>query len=121
MTAKNDFLRKLFFDKIIVEIKMAVVYITCKGGKEAEKISRHLLEKKLIGCANMFPIKSMFWWEGKIDECSETVIIAKTLDYEKVKEEVKKIHSYSVPCVLKIEAEANPEYVEWLKEVIGFR
>ena len=96
---------------------MALVYITCKDDKEAKRISRHLLEKKLIGCVNMFPIKSMFWWEGKIDECSETVIIAKTLDYEKVKKVVKKIHSYSVPCILKIEAEANPEYMKWIRNI----
>ena len=45
---------------------MAFVYITCKDKKEARKISRFLLEKKLIACANIFPIESMYRWEGKM-------------------------------------------------------
>ena len=97
---------------------MALVYITCKDSSEAEKISRQLLEKRLIACANIFPIKSMYWWNGKIVDENETVIIAKALDYSAVKKEVKKIHSYSVPCILKITTEANPEYMKWVKECV---
>ena len=98
---------------------MALIYITCKDNTEAEKISLHLLEKKLIACANLFPVKSMYWWENKIVNNTETVIITKALNFEMVKEEVKKIHSYSVPCILKIDVEANEEYIGWLKEVIN--
>jgi len=46
------------------------------------------------------------------------VIIAKTLEknYNKIKEEVLRLHSYSVPCILKITAEANESYDKWVKE-----
>lgn len=98
---------------------MALIYITCKDNIEAEKISLHLLEKRLIACANLFPIKSMYWWENKIVNDTETVIITKAFNFERIKEEVKKIHSYSVPCILKIDVEANEEYIGWLKEVIN--
>ncbi|MBI2108124.1 divalent-cation tolerance protein CutA [Candidatus Woesearchaeota archaeon] len=94
---------------------MTLVYITCKDEKEAEKISRHLLGKRLIACSNMFPIKSMYWWEGKIATDNEVVIIAKSNEknFSKVQKEVKKLHSYKVPCILKIEAKANKEYGDW--------
>ncbi len=97
---------------------MILVYITCKDNEEAKKISRHLLEKKLIACTNIHPIESMYWWKGKIQEDNEVVIIAKTKDscYDKVKAEVKKVHSYDVPCILKIMAEANKEYNKWINE-----
>ncbi|MEA2038123.1 MAG: divalent-cation tolerance protein CutA [Nanoarchaeota archaeon] len=97
---------------------MILVYITCKDKEESSKISRHLLEKKLIACTNIHPIESLYWWEGKIQEESEVVVIAKTKDsnYDKVKEEVKKIHSYDVPCIIKIKAEANSEYDKWINE-----
>ncbi|MEM2918148.1 MAG: divalent-cation tolerance protein CutA [Candidatus Altiarchaeota archaeon] len=96
---------------------MLLIYITCKDRKEAEKISKHLLEKRLIACANIFPIKSMYWWKGKIENAKEFVIIAKTLDryFPIIKKEVKRIHSYEVPCIEKIKTEANLEYIKWLK------
>ncbi|GAG37193.1 unnamed protein product, partial [marine sediment metagenome] len=37
-------------------------------------------------------------------------------NYNKVKEEVKKLHSYDVPCILKIKAEANEEYNDWINK-----
>lgn len=97
---------------------MILVYITCKDKGEARKISKHLLEKKLIACTNIHPIESMYWWKGKIEEDNEVVIIAKTKEenYSRVKEEVKNIHSYDVPCILKIKAEANEEYRKWIDE-----
>jgi periplasmic divalent cation tolerance protein len=99
---------------------MILIYITCKDEDEAIKISKHLLNKRLIACSNMHPIRSMYWWNGKVEDEKEFVIIAKTLEknYEKVKEEVKRIHSYDVPCVLKIDAEANESYSKWVSEEV---
>jgi len=94
---------------------MTLVYITCKNKKEAEDISMHLLKKRLIACANIFPIRSMYWWQGKIANDRENVIIAKTSNknFKKIGIEVKKIHSYEIPCILKINAVANREYGDW--------
>ena len=99
---------------------MVLVYITCKDRKEAEKISRHLLEKKLIGCANMFPISSMYWWNKKIVHDSEHAIMAKTTikNFKKAESEIKKMHSYEVQCILRIDAKANKEYDEWVLKQI---
>ena len=91
---------------------MTLVYITCKDEKEAKKISIHLLKKRLIACANIFPIKSMYWWNNKIVNDNESAVIAKTKNkrFERVAAEVKKIHSYTIPCILKIDAISNKEY-----------
>ena len=97
---------------------MTLAYITCRNKKEAEKISMHLLKKKLIACANIFPVKSMYWWKNEIASEDENVIIAKTNDknFSKVVSETKKIHSYKIPCILKINAKANKEYENWADE-----
>jgi periplasmic divalent cation tolerance protein len=99
---------------------MSLIYITCKDEKEAKKIAKHLLEKKLIACANFFPINSMYWWEGKIQDDKEFLLLVKTAEknYEKVKKEVESIHSYDVPCILKIDTEGNKEYMDWVDKVI---
>ncbi len=99
---------------------MIVVYITCKNAKEAKKIGKAMVEKKLAACANYFPVNSVYEWEGKLQEDNEFVLLLKTVDenFGKVREEVKKMHSYEVPCILKINVEANNEYGEWVKRQI---
>ena len=99
---------------------MTLVYVTCKDRKEAEKISMHLLKKRIIACANIFPIKSTYWWNGKITKSNEHVMIAKTSNknFRKLEFEVKKIHSYGIPCILRINASANKEYEEWMNKEI---
>lgn len=101
-------------------MNLVLIYITNPTEKEAKKIAKHLLDKKLIGCANIFPISSLYWWKGKIVDEKEFVLIAKTgeANFEKVKTEVEKIHSYTVPCIIRIPASANKKYFDWISKVI---
>jgi len=96
------------------------VYITNSNKREAKKVASHLLKKRLISCANIFPINSLYWWKGKIEKANEHVLIVKTLEknFKRIKREVKKIHSYSVPCITKINVEANKEYERWIRKEV---
>ena len=96
-----------------------IIYITNPSEEKAKEVAKHLLEKKLIACANLFPIKSMYWWEGKIADENEIVLLAKTLPekYKEVKAEVEKIHPYDTPCIVKLSSEANEKYFEWMKKI----
>ena len=97
-------------------------YFTAKNKSEAKKIGRALLESRLCACVNIFDkMNSMYWWEGKIQNENEVVLIAKTTKklFKKLSKKVKSIHSYSVPCILQMEVkDANKEYVKWLLENI---
>ena len=92
---------------------MFALYIPCPSKEEAEKIAKELLQKKLIACANIFPISSLYLWKGKIEERNEFVLLVKT--NKEVEEEVKKLHSYENPCIGKIPIEFNKEYSNWLQ------
>jgi len=96
-------------------MRMMLAYITCRDETEARKISMYLIKKRLIACANIFPIKSLYLDKGKVIKNSENVIIAKTTDkrYKELEEEVRRVHSYKVPCILRINAGANKEYESW--------
>ena len=76
----------------------------------------HLLKQKIIACANMFPITSFYTWEGELREENEEVLLLKTREelFEKVRQEVERVHSYSVPCITKIAVEPNSAYARWL-------
>ncbi len=100
---------------------MTLFYVTCRDEKLAEEIATSLLTKKLIACANMWPMKSFYTWKGKQEKDDEVVLILKTTDgFSKVvEEEVKKIHSYETPCIIQIEAKANQEFEKWVMEEVG--
>ena len=100
---------------------MIFIYITCSNRKEAKRIGFVLVKKKLVACCNIFPIESIYWWQGKVIQDREVVLIAKTLkkNFKKVEKEVKKLHSYTVSCILEIPIRmGNPEYLKWLKNEI---
>ncbi len=92
---------------------MNLLYVPVKDDEEARKIAKHLLEKKLIACANFFPGKSMYLWENEIKEDTETFMIIKPLK-EEAKQEIEKLHSYDVPCILELPTKANKKYQEWI-------
>lgn len=93
------------------------VYVTAPSKRVAKKIAKHLLEKRLITCANIFPIESFYWWENRIENAKEYVLICKTLGskYAKIKEEISAIHPYSVPCIAKFDVELNKKFALWLR------
>jgi periplasmic divalent cation tolerance protein len=99
------------------------IYITCRDKEEAEKIGRHLVEKKLAACINIFPeMHSVYWWEGKVESAEEAVLVVKTSKKlaDKVTEEVRKLHSYSVPCVIALPVvSGNPDYLKWIGESVS--
>ncbi|MEM4526046.1 MAG: divalent cation tolerance protein CutA [Methanothermobacter sp.] len=96
----------------------AMVYITTSGLEESEKIGKILVKERLAGCVNIIPsIKSFYWWDDKIEEDEESIIIVKTIE-ENVKEIIKRVkalHSYENPCIIHIPIKGGSEdYLEWL-------
>jgi periplasmic divalent cation tolerance protein len=100
---------------------MILIYITCKDKKEAKKIGLYLVKQRMAACCNIFPIKSIYHWEKKVVFGKETVLIVKTLEsnFNQIEKEVRKLHSYTVPCILKIPIKVgNKEYLEWLEKEV---
>jgi len=99
---------------------MIISYITCKNKTQAKKIANRLIKKKIIACANIFPIDSLYNWKGRLQSDKEIVLLAKT-NNNKTKElekEINKMHSYKVPCIIKINATANKSFQNWINAEI---
>ncbi len=98
----------------------AAGFITAKNEVEGKKIAGNLLEKKLVACCNIIPkINSIYWWKGKIENTTESLLIIKTRKEltDKIIEEVRKTHSYETPGIefLKI-VKGNPDFLEWISK-----
>ena len=97
---------------------MISVYITCPNMAEAKKISNQLLEQNLIACSNMFPIQSMYKWKGKLVDEGEVAMLckAKKDNFKKIEVEVKKMHSYDVPCIIAFDwVDSNKDFSDWVE------
>lgn len=98
-----------------------LVYITCDSVDQAKQIGKHLMDKRLCACVNIFPdMQPMVFWPPKsntISKDKEVVLIAKTIQdkYQALEEEVSKIHTYDVPCILAIPVKhVSKPYYDWL-------
>ncbi|MDD1763385.1 MAG: divalent-cation tolerance protein CutA, partial [Methanobacteriaceae archaeon] len=83
----------------------SLIYITTSGEEESKKIAKKLLEERIVACANIIPsMKSFYWWEGEIEEDTESILILKTRsdNLDTIIRRVKDIHSYDIPCILEI-------------------
>ena len=95
-----------------------LVYATFKDTGEAEKIIRHLLEQQLIACGNIFPVTSFYRWKDEIASSSEITALLKTRkdNWEKVKTYIESVHSYEIPCVIRLEeVESNESFAAWIQ------
>lgn len=95
-----------------------VVLVTIGSEEEAVRISRALVEEQLVACANIVPkIRSVFRWEGSIQEEMESLIIMKSQEsrMEEICHKVKELHSYDVPEVISLPIISGlPAYLRWV-------
>ncbi len=96
-----------------------VVFITVKDKMEGQKIADKLIQSKCAACVNIMEgVTSVFWWEGKVDQASEVLLVIKTQKslFRKLEKTVKSIHSYSVPEIIALPIVAgNTDYLKWIK------
>jgi len=99
-----------------------VIFITTGTDEEAHRIANMLLNQKKVACVNILPkVRSLFWWQGKLDSAQESLLIVKTRAslLSEIVSMVREVHSYDVPEVIALPIiGGNPDYLEWIgKEV----
>ena len=104
------------------ESDIILVYVTCENIVQAKKIGRHLMDKRLCACINIFSnIKSFSLWPpktGKIEKAKEAVLIIKTLKdkFSIIEKEIYRIHTYKNPCIMALPIiQVSKKYYSWLK------
>jgi len=100
-----------------------VIFITAGSKKEADKISRGLVEDKLAFCVSAIPkIQSTYYWEDKIHVDKEFLLIVKTRQdqYEALETWVKNNHSYEVPEIIALPIEQGlPAYLNGIDDWVA--
>ncbi|MDD5673822.1 MAG: divalent-cation tolerance protein CutA [Chitinivibrionales bacterium] len=100
-------------------MKCCFIYITTAHVRQARRIGKALVGSRLAACVNILVgMNSLYWWEGKIQDDREAVLIAKTRRtlVTALINKVKAMHSYTCPCIVALPIiDGNPDYLKWIQ------
>ena len=103
---------------------VALIYTTFPLLSQAQQMGRILVEAGLAACVNIFPgMKSVYSWEGKIQEGDETAMIIKTAQSrtDEVMTLIERHHPDDVPARLVLPAAGGGrDFMDWImKQTTG--
>ncbi len=100
-----------------------LVYMTMGSKEEAVAIGKELVTSKLAACINLIDnMNSIYFWEGKLQEDKEVILIAKTPESKvpELTEKVKALHSYDCPCIISFPVSGgNKSFIDWVKDEVA--
>ncbi len=100
-----------------------LVFCTFPDADTAASVTRTLVEEKLAACGNIVPgVRSIYAWEGKVEDRAEVMVVFKTAGpvYAKLEKRLLKLHPYDMPEIVALEAGgAAKAYAAWVAESVS--
>lgn len=99
-----------------------IVTTLCDKQEIADKISKTLMEKKLVAGSQISKVRSDYWWGGKVETKEEFKLEFRTRSdkINEIVEIIKSIHDYQVPAISRTEIRCLTEEMEkWIDESVG--
>jgi periplasmic divalent cation tolerance protein len=99
------------------EPKACVVMVTAPNREEAESLARAALEARLAACVQLQPITSFYWWDGKIANDSEQLLLFKTAveQFSALRDLILRRHSYDTAEIVQLPiTEGSEKYLAWI-------
>ena len=100
--------------------EVLLVLSTFPDAATARRIGHELVEQRCAACANILPpIESIYWWEKKVENAHETLVLFKTTAerYAALETALKQLHPYEVPEIIALSvAQGLPDYLRWVSE-----
>jgi periplasmic divalent cation tolerance protein len=97
-----------------------LVITTCGSQEEAEKLAGSIIEAKLAACIQLSDIRSYYFWDGKVNNEPEVLLLIKTRSdlYDDLESHIRTHHSYEVPEIIRFPIEGGlPAYLDWIGDV----
>lgn len=96
------------------------VLTTTDSEDDAVRLGKLITEARLGACVQIVgPIRSLYWWEGKVQDDREWQLLIKTPDdrLPALKEHIKANHSYDEPEIIATEIiDGSAGYLNWVTE-----
>ena len=98
------------------------VTTTLPDQTSAEQVAARLVKERLAACAQVLgPIRSIYWWEGKVEQAGEWYCHLKTtLDrLPALQARIGELHPYQVPEIIAVPIlQGNPDYLKWIQDTV---
>ena len=100
-----------------------IVLVTCASRREASRIARSAVTRKLAACVNILdtPVRSVYRWKGKIEQAREFLLVIKSsrARLAALQAEVERLHSYDVPEFIALPiVDGSSRYLTWLGDCL---
>ena len=95
-----------------------LVLTTLPDTEAARILARHLVESRVAACVNVLaPCRSVFRWEGKLEDAEEVPLLIKTTRtrYAALEAAIQEKHPYELPEIIAVPiAQGLPGYLAWV-------
>lgn len=99
-----------------------LIFVTAPNADTARDLARAVLKARLAACVNIVPaIESHYWWEGKIDQSAEVLMIIKTtkLKLKPLEKLILQTHPYDTAEFVAFPASmVTQKYLAWVQESV---
>ena|SRR6202035_4870493 len=100
-----------------------VVCLVTTPQMDARSIASTLIDEKLAACVNIVPlVRSLYWWNDKVEEEDEALLIVKTTPaaISPLDELLRAIHPYDNFELISLDVAAGSHpYLEWIDNSVG--
>ena len=94
------------------------VVTTVDSEDSAAQLARGIVGARLAACVQIVgPIRSLYWWQGSIDDAREWQLVIKTTSarLSALESHIKENHSYDTPEITFTEISGGSrEYLDWI-------
>ncbi|MCS7090730.1 MAG: divalent-cation tolerance protein CutA [Verrucomicrobiota bacterium] len=98
---------------------LVLVLVTAPDMNTARRLATCMVEARLAACVNLLPaVESHYWWQGKIEQSPEVLLICKTLRacLAALQALVRREHPYQVPEFVVVPVQEGLEaYIDWVR------
>jgi len=94
------------------------VFTSLPDAASARTLAAHLVAARLAACVSILaPCRSIYRWEGKIEDAEETPLLIKTTTarYPALEAAIRARHPYELPEIVAVPIERGlPGYLAWV-------
>jgi periplasmic divalent cation tolerance protein len=104
-----------------MENQPGIVLVTAASREQAGAIAQALVQSHLAACVNLFPVHSIYTWQGKVQQEEEWQLVIKgdLSQFAELEAKVRELHSYEVPEVIALPIVAGSQpYLNWMAEQV---
>jgi periplasmic divalent cation tolerance protein len=99
--------------------KGTIILSTFPSEESVADVADKVVRSSLCACVNFTKIRSIYSWQGKIEDQQEFIALFKTTakSAKRLKAEIARLHPYKVPEIVELKMQdVSRSYLSWLIE-----